>query len=507
MRNAGLLVALILTAVPTAAGTYADNGLSDVPADNQVARKPNIEPDYVDITIPPNIAPMNFLIKEEGVSFNVTATAGSSDFQLDIESSDGIIRFPESSWRELLRESVGDTISFQINATGTSGGADEEYRPFYMAVSNDRIDPWLAYRLIHPGYYSWAEIRIVQRSLESFREASIIENRLLENNCVNCHSFNSNSPDRFLIHVRGSLGGTYFAEDGEITRTDLTVDGMPGGATYPSWHPDGRYVAFSSNQVRQSFYSLPGKEVEVYDLESSLIVYDRSNNEIITVTDSDTTAYLQTFPSWSPDGRYLYYCRALPVINPSNPQLEQIANTHYDIARQSFDSESRTFGEAEVVFNASEINKSASFPRISPDGQFLVLTLADYGTFPIWHPEADLYLLNLRTGEQERMALNSNETESYHTWSSNGRWLVFSSKRLDGRSARPHFAHIDSMGNQGKEFVLPQRDPTLYSRMLKSFNIPEFITGRVELNPRDFADATRQEALKAKPGSEGPIHE
>jgi hypothetical protein len=355
--------------------------------------------------------------------------------------------------------------------------------------------------LINPGYYSWSQISIVQRSLESFREESIVDNRVLDNNCANCHSFNSNNPDRFLIHVRGSLGGTYFAENGKITRTDPKIDAMPGGATYPYWHPDGRYVAFSSNQVRQSFYSLPGKEVEVYDLVSSLILYDRISNETLSVTDSDTTTYLETFPTWSPDGDYLYYCRALPLITPSNPQLAQIENTHYDIARQSFDSESRSFGEAEVVFSASGIDKSASFPRISPDGRFLVITLADYGTFPIWHPEADLYLLDLHTGEQERMALNSSETESYHSWSSNSRWLVFSSKRLDGRSARPHFAHIDSAGNQGKEFVLPQSDPTLYDRMLKSFNIPELVTGRVTVNPRDFANASRQEALKATSGN------
>jgi len=110
-------------------------------------------------------------------------------------------------------------------------------------------------------------------------------------------------------------------------------------------------------------------------------------------------------------------------------------------------------------------------------------------------------MLNLQNGDNKKMSLNSDETESYHTWSSNGKWLVFSSKRLDGRSARPYFAHIDSIGNQGKEFVLPQKDPSLYSRMLESFNIPEFVNGRIKLKPRDFANATRQEALKAKPGN------
>jgi len=468
---------------------------------DQKDRKPQIEPDYVDVTIPPNIAPMNFVIKEDGASFKVTATSGSTGYQLDLTSSDGIVRFPEDSWMELLAETIGDTITVRIVASKGRDGPDEEYSPFHMVVSGDRIDPWLVYRLILPGYYGWSEMRIVQRSLESFREEPIIDNQTLENNCANCHSFNMNSPDRFLIHIRGSLGGTYFVEEDRMTRTDPRIDGMPGGATYPSWHPDGRYVAFSSNQVRQSFYSLPGKVVEVYDLVSSLVLYDKDANETTSIADSDATSYLHTFPSWSPDGDYLYFSRAPQVIDSLNVQLEQIENTHYDIARIPFDRESRSFGETEVVFDATELNKSASFPRISPDGRFLIITVADYGTFPIWHREADLYLLDLHDGEYERMEINSNETDSYHSWSSNGKWLVFSSRRLDGRSTRPYFAHIGPAGDQGKEFVLPQEDPSLYDRMLESFNIPEFVTGRIEVNSRDFVDAARQETLRAKSGN------
>jgi dipeptidyl aminopeptidase/acylaminoacyl peptidase len=464
----------------------------------KVDHKPDIEPDYSDVTIPPNIAPMNFYIREEGDFFNVIATSGLSGYQIKIKSYHGMIRFPEKSWRKLLNESQGDTIEFRVNASKNLRGTIGEYKPFYMIVARDKIDPYLVYRLIHPGYYSWSNIKIVQRSLESFSEESIIENQIIEKNCVNCHSFNNNNADRFMIHIRGSLGGTYFVDNGNITRTDPKIDAMPGGATYPSWHPEGRYVAFSSNQVRQSFYSLPGKNIEVFDLVSSLILYDRKNNEIISITDRDTTKYLQTFPSWSPDGKYLYFCRALQTINSTSPDLEQIKNTHYDLARKSFDTVTRAFGETETVFNASEINKSASFPRISPDGKYLIFTLADYGTFPIWHREADLYLLDLQTGIVDKMDINSDETESYHSWSSNGKWLVFSSKRIDGRSARPYFAHIDSLGSQGKEFVLPQKDPSLYSRMLESFNLPELVNGRIKIKPRDFANATRQEALKAK---------
>jgi hypothetical protein len=469
----------------------------------RVDRNPGILPDYTGITIPPNIAPMNFSILEKGESFKVVATSHLTGYQVKISSADGIIRFPERAWRKLMKESEGDSLIFTIYSINKTDQKVEEYNSFSMNVAKEKIDPYLVYRLIYPGYYSWSDIKIVQRSIEDFSEHSIIENQVLEKNCANCHSFNNNNPGRFMIHVRGSLGGTYFVEDGKITRTDPKIDAMAGSATYPSWHPGGRFLAFSTNQVKQSFYSDSAKNIEVFDLASSLVLYDRENNEIVKITESDTTKDLLTFPSWSPDGRYLYFCRALQVINSTDPELDQIKQTHYDLARKSFDPESRIFGETEIIYKASELDKSVSFPRISPDGKFLVFTLADYGTFPIWHREADLYMLDLQSNSVKKMNINSIETESYHSWSLNGNWLVFSSKRADGRSARPYIVHIDSSGNQGKEFVLPQEDPTLTGRMLESFNIPEFVTGKVELNARDFAKASKQTPLKAR--SEVPV--
>ena len=170
----------------------------------------------------------------------------------------------------------------------------------------------------------------------------------------------------------------------------------------------------------------------------------------------------------------------------------------YDLVRRSFDPLSGSFGRAEIVFNAHEKNRSVSFPSISPDGLYLVFTLHDYGTFSIWHKEADLYLLNLKNKEVSRMNLNSNETESYHSWSSNGKWLVFSSKRMDGLTARPYFAYFGSSQNIGKPFVLPQKDPTLYKRMERTFNRPELVTGRIDLGPRDFRKASSKDPVKAK---------
>lgn len=459
----------------------------------------SIYPDYKDVTIPPNIAPLNFLIKNEGNKFSIEAISNKSGYKLMLSSSDGTVKFPLKKWKQLVTGSSGDSIEVKISSS-TASGANRILTPFFIHVANDEIDPWLAYRLIYPGYYSWSKIRIMERSLTSFREKPLFDNQVMDKNCANCHSFNNRDANTFMVHIRGSHGGTYISENGKITRTDPKIDAMPGSATYPSWHPSGRYIAFSSNQVRQSFYSKPGRYIEVFDLVSSLILYDRKANEITTIADKDTTQYLQTFPSWSADGTYLYFCKARQYKSPGNPTIDDIRATHYNIVRKSFNAETAEFGEPELVFNADSLGKSASFPRISPDGKKLVFTLADYGTFPIWHPEADLWSLDLVSGKADKMKLNSDKTESYHTWSSNGRWLVFSSKRLDGRSARPFFAYIGPDGIQGKEFVLPQEDPLMYESMLESFNIPEFVIGEIQAGPRDLEAASHQNPLKPKAG-------
>jgi hypothetical protein len=96
------------------------------------------------------------------------------------------------------------------------------------------------------------------------------------------------------------------------------------------------------------------------------------------------------------------------------------------------------------------------------------------------------------------MDLNSDFTDSYHSWSSNSRWLVFSSKRIDGLTARFFISYIDETGNAIKPFVLPQKDPEFYQRFLKSFNLPEFSTFEVKVNPGNIRKSAEGEALQAK---------
>ena len=142
---------------------------------------------------------------------------------------------------------------------------------------------------------------------------------------------------------------------------------------------------------------------------------------------------------------------------------------------------------------------SATLPRISPDGRYLMFAMGAYGCFHIWHKDADLWLMDLTTGETRNMEeINSKDTESYHSWSSNGRWVVFSSRRDDGGFTRPFIAHVDKNGKGSKPFELPQEDPDYHRQFVKSYNIPEFMRGPVSYSPQSFADILKTDGETVK---------
>jgi hypothetical protein len=136
--------------------------------------------------------------------------------------------------------------------------------------------------------------------------------------------------------------------------------------------------------------------------------------------------------------------------------------------------------------------------------------VSDYGCFPVYQESADICLMDLETRAWHKLPINSERADTWHSWSSNGRWLVFSSKRGNGLLARPHFTHVDTDGTVSKPFVLPQRDPGFYDAFLRTYNVPELVVEPVPLRGEDLARAVRslpEKALttRASPGGGGPV--
>ena len=435
---------------------------------------PDIWPDYVGVTVPVGLAPLDFTLRgAEALDVRMEAPDGTSLRSAGRQAT----RFPRKRWARLLQHSAGDSV--RVCVSGRFDGKWKSFTPFGICVSGDAIDYGLTYRLLEPGYEVYSHMGVYQRELASFRQRALLENTRFDG-CVNCHASRRDDPDSWTLHIRGSHGATLLQTDGEMKAYDTATDSTLGFCVYPYWHPSGRYIAFSTNRTRQSFHVQPDKLIEVFDLASDIQVYDVARGEIITAPQVKQEGLWETFPVFSPDGKTLYYTAAPQVEIPGG-----LTESRYSLMKVDFDPETGTIGkEPELLLDAATAGGSICFPRPSYDGRFLMYTLCDYGTFPIWHHESDLWLLDLETGERRPLdEVNSPDTDSYHNWSSNSRWFVFSSRRDDGLFTRLYIAHIDGNGLAGKPFMLPQRSPkAFYEDLFRSYNVPEFVTGPVHLD-------------------------
>ncbi len=435
-----------------------------------------IAPEYQDCTIPVNIAPLNFRVKGATAVKAVFSVENSDEFT--VANKGELVEIPENKWKTLLEKAKGKNFSVTVSAWNQLNPDGVQYASFPIYVSADKIDPYISYRLIEPGYEAWKSMGIYQRNLENFEEKAVVENRYTDRMCVNCHSYSGYNPDQMMFHARCEGGGTVIYKDGKLVKLNFKNIGPKKQGVYPMWHPEGRFIVLSSNDTHQTFYGPNGNPIEVYDISSDLILYDTKTDSVLTDSRFNDNSRWETFPAWDSTGKWLYFCSADTCTMPLDRE-----KLHYDLLRVGFDSKTGKFSEKiDTVVSASKIAGSVSFPRLSPDGKFLMYTRSDFGTFPIWHPEADLKLVRLSDGNEiDASALNSDLCESYHSWSSNSRWVIFSSRRLDGRFTRLFIAHVDKNGKVGKPFLLPQSDPALNLFRIKSYNIPEFMKSEVKL--------------------------
>jgi len=454
---------------------------------SSVERFATIFPAYKGTVIPPNIAPLNFEIRETGKQFRVRiSVSGRDSFEF---SSNKTVNIPIRKWKTLLEHNRGNPLVISVFAKSSTGWS--KYQEIRFLIAEEAIDPYIAYRLIEPGYTIWNRMGLFQRNLENFDETPFMLNTLTDNNCMNCHSFCGNDPETMLFHLRKRHAGTIVVKDGKAEKINLKTPDMPSAAVYPRWHPEGRYIAFSTNVTQQGFHTTNPNKIEVFDKESDIIIYDTQTNTIFTDSLIHSSERFETFPEWSPDGKYLYFCSAT-----ARPMPQEYDSVRYDLLRIPFDMHTAGFGtEVDTLVSSAQTGKSATLPRVSPDGKHLVCCLSDFGTFPIWHRETDLYMLDLDTKQIQSMEnVNSNEADSYHSWSSNGRWIIFSSRRLDGRYTRLFISYFDADGKFHPPFLLPQKSPLLNDESLLSYNIPEFMTGKIKISPTEFRKIARGEA-------------
>ena len=451
----------------------------DVTAAVAAGRLPHIRPDYGGAVIPPNIAPLNFLVKEPGSAYAVRIHSAKGN-AIEVSSRSPSIVIPQKPWHKLLSANRGGQLSVDVYVRGANG-AWSRFDPLVNTIADAEIDNYLLYRLIKPIYIVRVHVNIYQRDVRNYEETVVVSNQSFEGGCVNCHTLAPNHPDRMIVHSRDTgekayLSGMVVVRDGKVIKVDtreLVRDPQSARgrvtkalAAYASWHPNGQLAAFSANDISQFFHDF-GFNRDVFDSESDLALYHADSNTVTTTPEISRPERLETFPTWSPDGQYLYFCSTDP--RPIGRHEE----VRYDLMRISYEPQSGKWGQVEPLLRAEETGLSMTEPRVSPDGRWLLFCASDYGSFPAYRPSSDLYLLDLQSRQYHPLAINSPRCESWHSWSSNSRWIAFASKRRDGVFARIYFSYIDEQGRAHKPVLLPQKDPTFYDRFIRTYNVPE----------------------------------
>jgi tetratricopeptide (TPR) repeat protein len=326
------------------------------------------------------------------------------------------------------------------------------------------------------------------------RDVARDESRVLLRNmptCANCHSFSADG--RTLgMDVDGPQGdkGAYALatiepnvtiRDEQILTWNAFPDKPRGFNTLGFMarvSPDGSKVVATVNEALyvRNFWDYRFSQV-FYPTRGVLAWYDRGSGEIRPLPGADDPAFVHCNPVWTPDGESLVFARAA-ARDPyaGNRSLATYAGDpnetpmRYDLYRIPFNG--GRGGEPQPIAGASANGMSNSFPKISPDGRWIVWVQSKNGL--LMRPDSKLWIVPAQGGEARELASNLPLMNSWHSFSPNGRWLVFSSKS-NTPYTQMFLTHLDEEGNASPPLLI--ENSTAANRAV---NIPEFVNVRYD---------------------------
>ena len=454
---------------------------------------PAIYPDYVGVTVPAGIAPLNFNMADTRFDRMDVKVIGSRGGELHVNGK--WADFDIEEWHELTRQNVGGQLTVTVCAR--AGGQWTQYLDFTINVSPYALDDYgLTYRRIPPGYEVGGNIGIYQRDIHTFEESPLVQETALPGRCFNCHTPNRTDPRWLTMQIRGEGGGTMVQIDGRQSWLNTKTDSTKAAGSYAYWHPSGNYCAYAVNTVHQSFFTGAKSNLEVYHRFSDIVILDVRTNQLV-LSPLLQTEDLEIFPAFSSDGKTLYYSSSKPCNVPA--EYEKVKCS---LVALPFNAATGTFGtDADTLLNGQRDDRSYTLVRPSYDGRWLMYCVSGRSNFPVAQRDADLWLMNLETHETRNLKeVNSDQTESYHNWASGSHWFVFSSKREDGAFTKLYLACVDDEGRVSKPFLLPQRNPrSYYAGMFDAYNVPDFTKSKVHLDIREMQrQVTSEERIQVK---------
>ena len=325
--------------------------------------------------------------------------------------------------------------------------------------------------------------------------------------CGNCHSFSRDGKslgmdvdyanDKGAYAITAVQKETVLSREKIITWSDYQRDDKQlTFGLLSQLSPDGRY-AISTVKDRSVFVPMADLRYSqlFFPVKGILAFYDRETKKFRALPGADNPELVQSNPNWSPDGKYVVFARAKAAKIPGAEQLKDVLlpkhlvrdfiegkrGFQFDLYRVPFnDGEG---GEPEPVPGASHNGMSNYFPRLSPDGKWLVFTQAR--NFMLLQPDSKLYITPAKGGSPREMTCNTSKMNSWHSWSPNGKWLVFASKAR-GPYTDLFLTHIDEQGRDSPPVLLEN-----FTSDRRAANIPEFANIRPDAMQRvveDFLD-------------------
>jgi tetratricopeptide (TPR) repeat protein len=444
---------------------------------------------------PPEIVAPTFVWSDE------TAGVERWELMLRFEGDDGTLRFtaPEPGWRpsetdwaEIKRRATAQDAEVAIVGVGADGKAASS-ATVRIRTSTDPVGDAIFYREVPLPFIEAVQdpsrIRWRFGSVDSVDQPPVVLEDLPV--CGNCHSFSGDGSTLGLDVDYGNDKGGYailpvsremvLNDEKIITWSDYRRDDGEGTFGLLSQvSPDGRYV-ISTVKDRAVFVATPGIEFSqlFFPIKGILVVYDRETGAYNPLPGADDPEYVQSNPTWSPDGQHVVFARAKAYTKPSIANATSILLDEKDVPEFIEDKEPFKFDLYRVPFNdgrggtpepiegASHNGKSNFFAEFSPDGKWIVFTQAE--NYMLLMPDSELFIIPAEGGEARRLRANTRRMNSWHSFSSNGRWLVFSSK-ANTPYTQLFLTHVDEDGNSTPPVVLDR-----FTGEYGAANIPEFV--------------------------------
>lgn len=394
-------------------------------------------------------------------------------------------------WRNIKSASANEPVSIAIVGTGKGMiGSKYSSGTISFSFSKDSVGASVFYRAV-PLPFSYAvknvhEIEWYSGDINGDKPFKVLDNIPV---CANCHSFSKNREIAMDIDYANDKGSYIISHLKDtvllslnkiITWSDYKRE--DGGHTYgllSQISPDGRHV-LSTVKDRSVFVAIDNFEYSqlFFPVKGIIAVFDRDANKFYELPGASDKKYVQSNPNWSPDGSEFIFCHADRYISSQIENSESVLLKLEDV--KEFTSGQKDFkfdlyripfnggkgGLATPVQGASHNNKSNFFARYSPDGKWIVFCQAE--NFMLLQHDSKLYIMPAGGGIPRLMNCNLEKMNSWHSWSPNSKWLVFSSKNK-GPYTQLYLTHIDENGNDSPPVFL---ENLAFDK--KAANIPEF---------------------------------